>query len=722
MSRDQLPSRLSDVPELAAQRAAPGRATLTQRLHRPVGPSASTAAPLDGAALIQRHEVQDHDLATAMGFFGAPAAPIQRHGDGHTGLGDDEVRAVAAQGVAGSGGALPHLDAIQRSFGDHDVGGVRAHVGGAAAEASAALGAEAYATGSSVAFGAAPSLFVAAHEAAHVVQQRGGVQFAGAVGQAGDAYEQHADAVAARVVAGESAADLLGQGARGAASTAVQRKDTGKPPAKADPKKEAAQFEAEGPHVVYALAGVFMENAEMRTEMPTRYQDALHKLLAVRIGHIADGRERRAMFDEAEAVFAPFVRANDHFGGADDYLAEHMKSLRETVVTAEAQTRISSTLVVNDGKEKHAIELPDDKHPREQAEVLGVTLPKLVESIKKTIERAKTLGEHTGVKAETLERLEVMVHILDVAGGYLKLNDAEFQKEVNNIKGVMNGVATYSELVKTILEIGAGAIGLTCFASAKLMKAVGDHAMAEACEHTGAAVSATLGKVVAAVEVVHGVAVMFDRNASTDDRIGGGVEAAAGVATLMTGSSLGALPIMGPYALIKAAQYLYSNAVIGWEAGFLTELFTWMQEQAQHLGGGIDQVAAAGLLAQDEKNAERRAALLAQEKSLTHGLNQMVQSFLDRCDGLHSGVGNEFLAHHPGNYTIVAEAFTLPVRHRHVTTEAEIITLVQEVMRQIVWCFNHGPAIVKGSATHKHVEDMDEMEEKMERDAKKKED
>src|SRR5262249_16241257 len=70
-----------------------------------------------------------------------------------------------------------------------------------------------------VAFGAAPDLHLAAHEAAHVVQQRAG--FTG-VGTAGDSHERAADAIADRVVRGESAGDLL-PGA-GAAGAGVQRR------------------------------------------------------------------------------------------------------------------------------------------------------------------------------------------------------------------------------------------------------------------------------------------------------------------------------------------------------------------------------------------------------------------------------------------------------------------------------------------------------------------
>ena len=134
-----------------------------------------------------------------------------------------DVRGVAEAGLAGSGGALPHLDAIQQSFGAHDVRGVRAHTDAPAVQATSALGAHGYARGESVAFGSSPSLHTAAHEAAHVVQQRSGdVSVPGGVGQAGDRYERNADAVADAVVQGKSAEGLLGAPVPETSSRAVQ--------------------------------------------------------------------------------------------------------------------------------------------------------------------------------------------------------------------------------------------------------------------------------------------------------------------------------------------------------------------------------------------------------------------------------------------------------------------------------------------------------------------
>jgi len=184
--------------------------------HRPAtAPEPSSGGSTPGKRTLVETEGQD-------------AAPVQRKASGAdpSGAGGaDRVHAAAARGVAGAGSPLPHVDAIQRAFGRHDVRGVRAHVGGAARDAAQEIGAEAYATGNSVAFAGSPGLHVAAHEAAHVVQQRGGVQLKGGVGEASDAYERHADAVADLVVQGKSAESALDSmaPAGGGGRAAVQR-------------------------------------------------------------------------------------------------------------------------------------------------------------------------------------------------------------------------------------------------------------------------------------------------------------------------------------------------------------------------------------------------------------------------------------------------------------------------------------------------------------------
>ncbi|HWO18955.1 MAG TPA: DUF4157 domain-containing protein [Kofleriaceae bacterium] len=162
-------------------------------------------------------------------LVGQLPGPVQRHAAaGAAATATEQVHAAAAQGVATPSSSLPHAAAIQRSFGRHDISSVQAHTDGAAAASAQAMGAQAYATGNHVVLGTS-DLHTEAHEAAHVVQQRGGVQLKGGVGEVGDSYERHADEVADAVVQGKSAEGLLDRyaggaqgGGGGAAGAAVQ--------------------------------------------------------------------------------------------------------------------------------------------------------------------------------------------------------------------------------------------------------------------------------------------------------------------------------------------------------------------------------------------------------------------------------------------------------------------------------------------------------------------
>lgn len=197
---------------------------------RPGSGSASREAPAlpSAASAVQRRPLAP-ELLSALGG-GAPAllpswAALQRKRSGaasepHT------IQQAALAGVQGSGGTMPHYDKLQQAFGKHDLSQVKAFTGEHAAAAAVSIGASAYTVGNRVAFGVSePSLHLAAHEAAHVIQQRAGVHCKGRVGQSGDVYERQADAVADAVVRGQSVEAMLGRPAAQSVSGApsVQR-------------------------------------------------------------------------------------------------------------------------------------------------------------------------------------------------------------------------------------------------------------------------------------------------------------------------------------------------------------------------------------------------------------------------------------------------------------------------------------------------------------------
>jgi hypothetical protein len=209
---DRAPYTLQSViPRGTATRAA-GSATVAAEAASGVsyaGKSSGTQGPV-GARAEEGPRQPSPGKQTLVEQVFAPAVQ-QRAGDQHHRNDETTVHAAASRGVATPSSPLPFSDTIQRAFGRHDVSAIQAHTGPDAAASAQAMGADAYATADHVVLGRGADLHTVAHEAAHVVQQRGGVQLKGGVGAAGDTYERHADAVADRVVAGQSAEDLLDQ-------------------------------------------------------------------------------------------------------------------------------------------------------------------------------------------------------------------------------------------------------------------------------------------------------------------------------------------------------------------------------------------------------------------------------------------------------------------------------------------------------------------------------
>jgi hypothetical protein len=212
------PTRREDAG--AGPALAPGRRTRTQALQRRRSSRRDRQARGDSATGTAAPRTVGRDL-----LDGAPR-PTRAQVASWSGAPETRGGAVAEaeRGVAGPAAAYPHRGRIEAAFGRPLT--ARAHVGPRAAAASEAVGAEAYALGNDVAFRSSqPDLHTAAHEAVHTLQQQSGVMPAGGVGRAGDPYERQADAIAARVVAGQSAGADLASLAAGPPGRALQRQE-----------------------------------------------------------------------------------------------------------------------------------------------------------------------------------------------------------------------------------------------------------------------------------------------------------------------------------------------------------------------------------------------------------------------------------------------------------------------------------------------------------------
>ncbi len=266
------------APAEPRDRGAPGKRTLTRDLSAPVQRSAATAAVGGNPSRSMSEFVPiSCDLSFLDSIVAPPQAapsssgdgvPVQRKESGD--VAEHDVHALAERGTSGGSGPLPFMDQIQASFGAHDVAGIKSHNDGNAADAARSMGATAFATADRVAFAGTPDLHTAAHEAAHIVQQRSGVSLKGGVGEAGDPYEQHADRVADAVARGDLAEPILDEmvaPSRGAGEGTVQRKAGG------DKDKTG-----ESPRNTFPWVGrVFKTELAALRKTPSKDRDDAHK-------------------------------------------------------------------------------------------------------------------------------------------------------------------------------------------------------------------------------------------------------------------------------------------------------------------------------------------------------------------------------------------------------------------------------------------------------------
>ena len=195
--RDQaaaLPGKVTTsiaTPGRDEPRALRGHSLSRLSILRPDGPTQATERP---------------SLAGTPGNHVVQRAPVPQPAPAPT---STTLHQVARQASQLPAGPLPHATRIQRSFGPYDISSIQAHQGKEATASARVMQARAFTTDQHVVFADAPDVYTAAHEATHVLQQQRGVQLEQGIGEKHDHYEQQANAVAARVVAGQSAEDLL---------------------------------------------------------------------------------------------------------------------------------------------------------------------------------------------------------------------------------------------------------------------------------------------------------------------------------------------------------------------------------------------------------------------------------------------------------------------------------------------------------------------------------
>jgi hypothetical protein len=630
----------------------------------------------------------------------------------------------ASQAAAGQ-----PLDAATRGYFEarfgQDFSEVRVHTDAAAVRSAEDVQATAYTVGNDIVLGADPlgagpqaGRRVLAHELAHVVQQRGGGV------SPGPAQEADADA-AVRAMESGTRPDVRARSGVGLAAQAA-------PPIRRQPAKPALTAD-QAEFAIWQLEAVLVyEDKSAIGDPRSPRQAALAKLFAAVTGRDLQGRkvggrESRESLDEAVLGLRDVVEA------APERDRATLRALREKLFGEEAGERIEQAVVV-EGK---VIETSDERHPEEEAEALHELLLKLVKSLSLANEQLHRLSEanvqlweeaihaiehspqYEKVEAflETIEkdfhRAETVVHtigvlqaLLGTIDGLLTLNKKEFKEHLNEVPGKLSGVASFVELVKVGVELGVGSASLVALIAGGLMKVEGEAEWAASAFEVAGELGGALANAVAAVEIVHGILVLFDPHASRAEKESAAVGVATGTAWFVGrrigGAMVGgpaSIAILGGYYFFKYSVALYWEGALAVNTLWMNQTFQYMKDYGEHFARVGDEAARASLLLEKEhdplKAKPLAQALASSESMLAVGL----ADFLDhaRPGGAKDmgWVAGDVTA--PGNVPILAETFAPLQRYRGVKSGSQLPEAVGHVLVRIAWALQNAQEIITSS-------------------------
>lgn len=482
---------------------------------------------------------------------------------------------------------------------------------------------------------------------------------------------------------------------------------------------EREEDQRKGAYVLYNIFEYFTAK-EIQAYAPGRIRTALTKLYQARVGRGLDGAtippsQGVEDFDAAVGAIPGILAMADADQRAT--LAKWRSGLVAAALDAEATARVERALLIRG----RVFEIADDSEPHEQASLLRAVLPDLVETLSQATEQyiryqaeaesvahAYRVANHLDDEKETAKLLAHWKHVLSLADGWLKLSDAEFQHEITHIQSVIGGIRTYSELVKAITSIGAGAIGLTASIAQVVGFATQDVGLAAAASGIVAKSAHLFGNVIAGIEIVHGIFTILDPKASRQEKIDAGVGIASSGAYFVLGSAA-SIAIAAPYLMVRLLGHLYSEAVIGWEVGILREMFDRLSNDMDAFVKETSRVRKASQLAATEKDPAKAAALTAIATRSVTNLGRWNRSFLEDCLASVPGRGigsDRNQARIPGNVPLFVELFAPLQSRKTAAGMRDVLAVADGIVADIKWCFLHAPALPKALATNQRLSDI----------------
>ncbi len=394
--------------------------------------------------------------------------------------------------------------------------------------------------------------------------------------------------------------------------------------------------------------------------------------------------ERRQALDQAVVMLQP-VFDYYHYSGLDrqwaDRIHQRASELEEPAQMDAARARVDGAIVTEGGA---VVEMPSaklsDSNAREYGSFLAPSIPKLISVFgllgeqfvrmnhDELHELFKEMRKAPGTQLPGSEsgsfngpasvvRVQAMLAALHVM-----LEAPEAWEELRHKKTIFGKLASGTELVKLATEFVGSCATMSAFLGAKIAKLDHNFVVADQLSGWAGAIGLTIGKVVAAVEVIHDLLVLASADATLSDKIDAGASIGSN-ATWLGGQAAKrhflneAARATGEKALeyeLKAEGAEIFGAAAGAAIMVAWAEFKWMLAinveasselvisgvqpkliELQRAGAGfvnqIDRLRKASLLAQKEQDPAKRARLDEVGREVSRELSDSVDSLLHEC-------------------------------------------------------------------------------------------
>ena len=417
----------------------------------------------------------------------------------------------------------------------------------------------------------------------------------------------------------------------------------------------------------------------------------------------------------------------------EQYNAPMLRKMAELEFVAANDRVQSSTLI--DGR---VYDSAHDDDPHAAAAALHAEIPKLLHALSQVNEwnlGYHELALHVAVTEELEKRLpahrairtlQSVRNVLEGLDGLLLLSDDEFRQHVAHATiASFEGLRTYGELVKAVVEV-AGAASAVTFQALKLAARARNWAGAAQLAEPFALAAKKASTVVMAIEIATNVLALFTaetREESVDAAVG--IAQATSQTVIASRKAVETLPwleraapplfalSMG-YHEFKLAMELCGQASLGLTSGLMQVAFERLQMHAEAISREYEHVRIAAQLAAAERDPAQRDAL---ERVLTRkadGLGVAIDGLIVDLEPPADVTG---AARHPGAFPILREAFSEVLPFRGARSPEATSKAAAVAVQRLGWTFAHAQALACAATKNEHID----AAERYARDAKEEE-